>query len=1625
MKKIIVVLQIIMMCQLLGIEISMNGTSINISGNFEVDEIATKKVDNEIFNRVTIKKCTTSLVEDTFQLPIYSELVALPDRGNFYNTKLSYQFNEINLNNKIININTNDLSPLYNKDQWYPNNIVTVGKPVIMRGQRFSQISISPIQYNPHNNTIRILKEVDCDFEIDASDNRNPLIRQLPSSHFSKIINNKIIGAESRDLIENGSYLFIAQSSVSDILQPLLRWKEQLGFKTQIAIIEEIGSTAEEIKAYIQNAYDNWQDPPEFIVLVGDVSGNIQCPSFYVDGYLTPFAVSDHNFALLDGDDYFPDAFVGRLSCQTQLELMTIISKIINYESNPFMNIPWQKRALMVGYIDEWNGFSQRETLMGIRNKLLDFEYAAVDTFIAPWQTGQSLLSNSISEGESFICYRGAGAPNYWSGGLSGPMFLTEDIITLNNGFMLPMVTSMTCGGGDFASQQYPICFGEKWLNSGSPSEPQGAIAFIGPSEYDTKTWFNNANAMGIYQGVTQEGLYRCGEMLLRGKMELYYNYPNNHAWGNALDSDQFYFYVYNLLGDPGLQIQTDVPEVVEMQYDEQIPYSDNFIEVQIINSEDDFSDFTIAITNEDSLITKGITDESGSVLIPIELAAGNYEVTASKYGFIPLTSELEVINEAELILNEYSFTESLISGNITILEFSLENLSSSNLNNVVITPICSNENILFVNEPISEETINAGAVFSAEFDLEINDQWADGMNVQVMLQITSDEGDFEFLMPAEITSPEIVVSDFIPQNVSNCLIQNETNEITIELLNCGSYETGAFQAELICLNENAIVENSLYYFSNTLPNEVAIGDFTIIPQNVMTGELAQFELELTCNESFLQTVYFNYPIGIIDSTSVTFSGNGYYAIESTDEGNFETPEYDWIEIDPAYGGDGIKLDSDHTTIDGFAKVIPLPFQFNYFGEFYDQVSVCSEGYISFDPTPLIFHRNRNIPSAIGPAGMIAPFWDNLTDGRIYAKYDEENNYFIIQWSDFINEFDGSNEIFQMILYDPEFYFTSEENKLVKFQYKEINNYDQDTNYATVGIENYQQTEGLLITFADIYPNTAHILQNETAILFRNNAHNSISFINVNPDEFSFSVPADSVFSVDLNISNELGDSEISYDISLAHFAKLPPDYTSDFNQEYSRNIENSQIFNMTNTYIPIEPMTFLFYLIYNDIDGEGVNGISIDFPPGFYINSANDVDELNWNGETGYGAEVSWGFEPGNSISPTSATSILVNVTIDEDQTSPVDIDWFIQGDGSGSAPHEVSGTFTVNPTEDIYFWVTYPNGGETIVPSIPDTLKWNKYGDVDFVKLLLTRDNGTSFEVISEMADNSGEFPHIFTGPLSDDCWFAVSTLDETTFDISDNSFSISAFNIVQPNENSILSYGEQDTLIWQDTGNYEEVKIEFSANNGYSWEAIAASTLNDGLFLFDVPGPPSEYCMIRISDLTGNVQNISRTFTIVDSPVDWLSVENNSGTIPAGEIDENSFMITTAGLEPATYVAVIKIITSIGQIVNLPLTLEVFSTIPPYQGYHLKQNYPNPFNPFTKIVYNVPEAGKVSIKIYNIKGQFIKTLVNEVKEPGDHETYWDGTDNKQRKVSSGVYLYQLKAGNTEKNKKMILVK
>ncbi|MEA1973216.1 MAG: FlgD immunoglobulin-like domain containing protein, partial [Candidatus Cloacimonadota bacterium] len=86
----------------------------------------------------------------------------------------------------------------------------------------------------------------------------------------------------------------------------------------------------------------------------------------------------------------------------------------------------------------------------------------------------------------------------------------------------------------------------------------------------------------------------------------------------------------------------------------------------------------------------------------------------------------------------------------------------------------------------------------------------------------------------------------------------------------------------------------------------------------------------------------------------------------------------------------------------------------------------------------------------------------------------------------------------------------------------------------------------------------------------------------------------------------------------------------------------------------------------------------------------------------------------------------------------------------------------------------------------------------------------------------------------------------------------------------------------------------------------------------------------------------------------------------------------------------------------------------------------NYPNPFNPITTIKYYLPKDDFVNISIYNIKGQKVKTLINENMRSGNHKVEWHGKDENGKSVSSGVYFYHLNVDGKNKSiKKCLLLK
>ncbi|MGB2868805.1 MAG: T9SS type A sorting domain-containing protein [Bacteroidota bacterium] len=137
-----------------------------------------------------------------------------------------------------------------------------------------------------------------------------------------------------------------------------------------------------------------------------------------------------------------------------------------------------------------------------------------------------------------------------------------------------------------------------------------------------------------------------------------------------------------------------------------------------------------------------------------------------------------------------------------------------------------------------------------------------------------------------------------------------------------------------------------------------------------------------------------------------------------------------------------------------------------------------------------------------------------------------------------------------------------------------------------------------------------------------------------------------------------------------------------------------------------------------------------------------------------------------------------------------------------------------------------------------------------------------------------------------------------------------------------------------------------------------------------------------------------------TIGNVVVDMIDNRNSDGTVVVGTHGNGVFSST--------------VLTSVERVAN---------GIPSH--FDLGQNYPNPFNPTTRIRYTIPEPGNVRLRVFDIRGNEVTTLVDESQSAGVYEAFWNGADRSGIPVSSGTYFYRLESGNRTSTQKMLLLK
>ena len=167
-------------------------------------------------------------------------------------------------------------------------------------------------------------------------------------------------------------------------------------------------------------------------------------------------------------------------------------------------------------------------------------------------------------------------------------------------------------------------------------------------------------------------------------------------------------------------------------------------------------------------------------------------------------------------------------------------------------------------------------------------------------------------------------------------------------------------------------------------------------------------------------------------------------------------------------------------------------------------------------------------------------------------------------------------------------------------------------------------------------------------------------------------------------------------------------------------------------------------------------------------------------------------------------------------------------------------------------------------------------------------------------------------------------------------------------------------------------------------------------------------------------------------VESDADWLTVYPLTNSLESQSTEVIDFLVNATAIDTGQYYQTITISYPESNIPNLTINLEINvegglvgidETLP--FVYSLQQNYPNPFNPTTTIQFSVPDRSKTELKVFDIMGREVITLVNQTLEPGYHQIIWNGRNGFGQSIASGMYFTVMRSENFKAVKKMVLLK
>lgn len=598
-------------------------------------------VNEKNCSRVTMPKTIMLQTEGLPEVPVLSRSIMVP-----YGSKMSLKITE----HSIREIKMDPVLPslghilrgqdpsqmippfddFYSGNTIWPKTDLEVGKIFTLREYSGVNIRFYPLRYDAGKGLLLVTEKLVADIIIEHPDGISETIttQVKPGGQEFQTLYQRTFGGNlppvSSDkytaLPSRGRMLIIAHESLAPALVEFMAWKQQLGIDVTLRTTADIGNTATNIGTAIADMYKE-EASLTWAVLVGDHQ-LVATGTGGFDG-----SDSDSRYAMIDGDDLYPDVYVSRISATNVTELQTQVNKFIAYEKYPSTGSEAGWYSHGVGVASDEGSPTDTERAELLRTDLLAYGFHTVDGIYQGQGGNSAAITSALNNGASLVNYLGHGSGTSWG----SVYFSNTQINALNNGPQWPWIVDVSCSNGDFGLD---VCMAEAWLRAGTPEAPQGAIGVI--SATSLAPWVPPTVMQAeVIDLLTREEAFTLGALFYSGLMKVLDEYTGVSVAEQVMDQNVVF-------GDCSLMVRTREPQVFTVNGPDDLPSSSSIWTGNISG----FEGAVATLTWDGVLYGIGLVSSSGSTDIFLDTSLDGLtqmQLTISGYNMVPYLDMLSI----------------------------------------------------------------------------------------------------------------------------------------------------------------------------------------------------------------------------------------------------------------------------------------------------------------------------------------------------------------------------------------------------------------------------------------------------------------------------------------------------------------------------------------------------------------------------------------------------------------------------------------------------------------------------------------------------------------------------------------------------------------------------------------------------------------------------------------------------------------------------------------------------------------------------------------------------------------------------------------------------------------------